>query len=135
MSTFKPEKLKQKRLQIDFDANPAGAGDHAIFEASGDLEIQSVVVYAHTAIGGGYTDLTMQSNHSSAFVIIKSGGSGLPAALTQQKQVQYNSTKWVLKSGQRINLTPVGGTVSGGLMEVVIDYIPISGGQLLTTYP
>lgn len=117
----------------EFTANLAqAAATYDLCTASGDLFIFKMGIYVAT-VGATFTSVAIQSNQTTAFVILNAAD-GAVANVQAQRSMPTTWTQaspWSLRSGQKIQFTLVGATGTGSL-RVQVQYLPLTGGALLT---
>lgn len=124
-----PMPWRSKRVTVSL----AGAGATAdVVTAAGDVVIDAyaTTIYVSTAGGGGLTSASLQTNQTTPYVIM-SAAEGAVANLTAQNTMATAATKpFLLLSGQKIQVTTVGGAGSTGALIVEFWWRPsnVAGG-------
>jgi hypothetical protein len=111
------------------------AASYDALTASGDVLITGVTFYVAVAGGGDLTSVAVQTNQTTALVLM-TAAEGAVANLLAQSHPAVATDKtykpWTLQTGQKIQYTlVVAGAGPTGSMKIVVQYQPISSGAAL----
>lgn len=126
MQTFGPSGADALRIKNGVFNLSQSAGTYDILTATGDVWIEVSAAYIKTA-GVGLTSCTIQTNHSTPKSIV---ASTLLVGLTIDTALAVVTASFLLPSTKKIQGTIVG-TGSGGEIDVVIKYAPLTAGATL----
>jgi hypothetical protein len=122
-------KVTEKVLNL---AQATATYDAAI--AVGDVLITGYTFYVSTAAGGGFTSVAVQTNQTTALVMMTAAEGAAANLLAQSHPAVANDKTykpWTLKSGQKIQYAIIAGGGPTGEMRLILNYRPISAGATL----
>lgn len=127
MPVFNPTDQSIPRIKSGvFNTNQVAGTYDLLTATGGDVYVEVLSSYVKTA-GAGFTSVSVDTNHTVPKSIV---ASALLAAVTLDLSMTLVATSFVLPSGKKIQGTIVG-TGSGGQIDVIVRYTPITAGATL----
>lgn len=126
MPLFSPMDPSAPKIKAGVFNTSQAAGTYDLLTASGDIYVEVLAGYVKTA-GAGFTTAAISTNHTTPKSIVAATAA---ASVTLDLAMTLVTASFLLQSGKKIQGIIVG-TGSGGEIDIIVRWAPVSAGATL----